>query len=100
MNQLNGPNRLNRLTDLTVRTNVGRSLADDDAFDRLPATGARRAGAAEHLELILIASCAVCDGIEVGFAGSQAGAQVLQTTFEDAGNRATKGLDLDIGEGV
>ena len=83
-----------------MRTDVGRSLADNDASDRLPAAGARCAGAAEDLELILVASPVARDGIEVGLAGSQAGAQVLQTAFEDARNCMAQGLDLGIGEGV
>ena len=61
---------------LALMADVGRSLADDDAFDRLPAT---RAGGAR-------AAPVAGNGIEIGLTRAKSGSQVFQAAFEDAGD--------------
>ena len=62
---------------LTLRTNMCAALADDDSVNRCLTSRAWLVGAPKYPELIAVASLMFGDGIKIGLAGSQRGAQVF-----------------------
>ena len=75
------------------------ALADDDSLDFRLASRTGLVGASKYLQLIAVASLMFGDGIKVGFAGSQRGAQVSQSPLQHCADRPMKRPNLELSQG-
>lgn len=74
------------------------ALTDNDSLDFRAASRAGPIRASKYLQRVAVTSLVPGDGIKVGLAGSQGGAQVVQAPLQHPGDRPMKRSSLGFGQ--
>ena len=75
------------------------ALTDDDSLNFRLASRAGPVGASKYVQFIAVTSLMFGDGIKIGFAGPQGGAEIFQASFQDPGNGQAQGFDFRFRQG-